>query len=172
MANDAYKKMAEQTVAALHVKCTGGHYSERLFRRVLVGPDSLYPLEILEWMRKFLDDPNPSIAASCLECLCAHGARIGDFHELICRRFADRIFGNRVIEIAERQRDPDTLSLFLEENSGYMNRAIIALKKTGNETYLTSLMFSNDDSFVKAVRRIASNDSDGTPPPGADPPLL
>ena len=161
MANEAYRRMAEQTVAGLRVKCTMGAYSERLFRRIAAGPDALYPPERLEWMRDFLDSPQQSIAASCLECLCAHGSRIGDFPELICRRFEGRIFSSRVIEIAERQNCPEILCLFLEEGSGYVSRAVLALKKTGNEGYLTPLLFSSDDTLVKSVMRIADGRKPG-----------
>ena len=149
-----YQRMAENYIAGLHVKCTRGIFSERLFRLVADGDSRFYPLEKLEWMKDFLSDPHEQIAAWCLECLCRHGYSLDEARDVIASRLKDRIFSNRVIDIAERMNNPGILLLFTEEEDAYVNRVIVALKNTGNESYLTTLMLSNNDSLVKALCRI------------------
>ena len=149
-----YQRMVDNNIAMLHIKCTRGIFNERLFRTVANGDTRFYTLEKLEWMKGFISDRNEHIASGCLDCLCRHGYKMSEARDVIASRLRDRIFSNRVIEIAERENDPDTLLLFMEEKDAYINRVILALKNTGNESYLTTLMLSENETLVKAVNRI------------------
>lgn len=149
-----YQKMVDNNIAMLHIKCTRGIFNDRLFRTIANGDDRFYTLEKLDWMKAFILDDNEHIAAGCLECLCRHGYDINNARDVIASRLKDRIFSNKVIEIAEKINNPDILLLFMEEKDAYINRVILALKNTGNDAYLTTLMLSENETLVKAINRI------------------
>ena len=44
-----YIKMAENNINVLHIKCTRGIFSERLFKTISKGSDNYYPLEKITW---------------------------------------------------------------------------------------------------------------------------
>lgn len=152
--SDAYARYADGYIALLHTKCTRGLFSPRLFKAVANGVEKYYPLEKIEWMKEFLNDTNQQIAAGCLECLVSHGMKLGDITDLIEARKDDRIFSHMVIDLATKLNDPDTLLIFVDEDSAYLNKVILALKGTGNESYLTSLMLSDNQNLAMAVNRI------------------
>ena len=149
-----YTRIADTNIATLKSKCLRGLYSERMFRTIAKGGDKFYTLEKLDWMKEFLNDGSQHIAAGCLECLCAHGYNLEDATEVILERIDDRIFSSKVIELAEKYDKPDVLIHFLDEEKCYVNRVIIALKKTHHEDYMTTLMLSENESLVKSVDRI------------------
>ena len=153
-ASPVYLRMVERNIALLKIKCTSGVYSERLFRTVGNGDGRLYTLDRIGWMKDFLSDPNEHIAAGCLDCLCRHGYDLAEATGVISSRLGDRMFSSKVIEIAERENRPDVLLMFMEEKDAYINRVIIALKKTGNESYLTTLMLSENEDLVRAIDRM------------------
>ena len=151
-----FDQIADRNIASLRIKCTLGKYSDRMFSPVTRGMTKYYTLEKLEWMKPHLSNPNQHIAAGCLECLCAHGYDLNDSLELIRSRVNDRIFSNKVIELAEKYDKPDVLLEFVDENNGYRNRVILALKKTHHESYLTTLLLSEKDEIANSVNRIIS----------------
>jgi len=153
----AYNRIADTNIATLKSKCLRGLYSERMFRTIAKGLDKFYTLEKLDWMKEFLSDHNQHIAANCLECLCSHGYPLEDATDVIMERIDDRIFSSKVIELAERHDKPEVLLYFMDEDKGYVNRVIIALKKIHHEDYLTTLMLSDNESLVKSVDRMTRN---------------
>ena len=150
----AYDRIADTNIATLKSKCLRGLYSERMFKTIAKGLDRFYSLEKLDWMKEFLKDGNQHIAAGCLECMCAHGYNLEDATEIMLERIDDRIFSSKVIELAEKYDKPDVLIHFMDEEKGYVNRVIIALKNIHHEDYLTTLMLSENESLVKSVDRI------------------
>jgi len=151
-----YMKIAENNINLLHMKCNRGIYSEHTFKTIINGSDKYYSLEKIEWMKDFLEHNNQNIATSCLECLCKHGLNINDIKNVLKRQLKNRLFSLKAIEIAEKQDNPDVLLMFMEEEDGYINRVILALKNTKHEDYMTTLMLSNNDNLVKSVNRITS----------------
>ena len=149
-----YRKMAEKNIAMLHVKCTRGIFSDRLFKTVSRGADQFYPLQDLMWMTDFLRCEEQHIAAGCLEALVRHGYRLSDCEDVLRDRVRDRIFSNTAIDLAGEMNKPDTLLIYMDEDLGYLNKVIVTLKKTRNESYLTTLMLSENDALVNAVNRI------------------
>ena len=150
----AYDRIADTNIATLKSKCLRGLYSERMFKTIAKGLDKFYSLEKLDWMKEFLRDGNQHIAAGCLECMCAHGYNLEDATDVMLERIDDRIFSSKVIELAEKYDKPDVLIHFMDEEKGYVNRVIIALKNIHHEDYLTTLMLSENESLVKSVDRI------------------
>ena len=150
----AYDRIADTNIATLKSKCLRGLYSERMFKTIAKGLDRFYSLEKLDWMKEFLKDGNQHIAAGCLECMCAHGYSLEDATDILLERIDDRIFSSKVIELAEKYDKPDVLIHFMDEEKGYVNRVIIALKNIHHEDYLTTLMLSENESLVKSVDRI------------------
>jgi len=71
--------------------------------------------------------------------------------------FHKKLWCEKIIEMAELQDNPDILLFFLEEEHGYINRAVLALKKTGHDNYLTSLLLSDNMNMVKSINRIINN---------------
>ena len=155
--NKIYYKIAEKTIGQLKEKCLKNEFSPRLFTMVKNGLNKFYQLESLMWMESFLSSENQNIASECLRCLCAHGYDIEKIKNIIQDRINDKIFSSTVIEIAEQQNKPEILIMYLDENNGYLNRVILALKKTNNESYLTMLMFSDDDDITKSISRMINN---------------
>lgn len=153
MDKSALKRIALNNLNILHTKCTRGIYTEKLFKSILRNI-YLYEFEELKWMYEFVNSPNELIALNCLEVLCSSGASISEFSDLIKDNFDKRQWCHKFIELAEKQNDPDSLLFFLEEDGIYINRAILALKRNKQETYLTALMLSDDENLVKAVVRI------------------
>lgn len=151
-----YIKMAENNINVLHIKCTRGIFSERLFKTISKGSDNYYPLEKITWMKEFLEDNNQNIAVGCLECLCKHGMKLDDIIDIIQRRMKDNMFSLKVIELAEKEDNPNLLLLFMDEENHYINRVILALKNTKHEDYLTTLMLSDNEKLVNAVNRITN----------------
>lgn len=151
------ERMADNNIALLHMKCTRGIYSQKLFSIVSNGQDRFYNIEKLSWMKPFVYGTSQQIAAGCLECLCMHGMDLNDFNDVIESRINDRIFSLKVIEIAEKKNNPDSLMRFVEAGSVYLNRVIIALKKTGNDSYLVPLMVSGDSGLESVVNRITES---------------
>jgi hypothetical protein len=149
-----YIKIAENTINLLHIKCNKGIYSDRLFKTIRNGSDKYYPLSKLEWMKDFLEGTNQNIATCCLECLCKHGLDLEEIRDIISNKIKDKLFSLKVIEMAEKYNKPDILLLFMEEDDFYINRVILALKNTNNESYLTTLMLSDNDKLVKSINRI------------------
>lgn len=152
--SSTYTRIADNHISALKSKCLRGLYSERSFRTVARGLDKFYSLDKLEWMKEYLDSSNQHIASGCLECLCAHGYNLEESMELVHSRIDDKIFSSKVIELAEKYDKPEILLVYMDENKGYINRVIIALKKTHHEDYLTTLLLSENDALVKSVDRI------------------
>lgn len=151
------ERMADSHIALLHTKCTRGLYSQKLFSIVSSGSDRLYPLDKILWMQSFVCGQNQQIAAGCLECLCSHGMSLDDFSDIIESRINDRIFTLKVIDIAERNNNPDVLARFLEIGSIYMNRALLAIKRTGNDSYLVPLMVSGNLDMESVANRITES---------------
>lgn len=151
-----YIKMAENNINVLHIKCTRGIYSERLFKTISRGSNNYYPLEKLIWMKEFLEDNNQNIATYCLECLCNHGMKLDDITDILQRKINDRMFSLKAIEMAEKEDNPNILLMFMDEENYYVNRVILALKNTKHEDYLTTLMLSENERLVQAVNRITS----------------
>lgn len=152
-----YEKVAENVIRNLKLKCQRGTYSEGYFRTAIRGLNKFYPLDKLEWMRDCLTDQNQHIASGCLECLCSHGMNIFEVNNVLEQRIDDKIFSTKAIEIAEKQNSPETLILYMDEEKGYVNRVIIALKKTHNEAYMTTLMMSDNDNLVRAVNKMTND---------------
>lgn len=151
-----YMNIAEKNINLLHIKCKRNIYSERMFKTIINGSNKYYPLEKIEWMKDYLESDNQKLATSCLECLCKHGLNINDIQDILKERMKDKLFSIKAIEIAEKQNNPDILLLFMEEEYGYINRVILALKNTNHEDYLTTLMLSNNEKLVQAVNRITN----------------
>lgn len=150
----AYNRIADGNIAALKSKCLRGMYSASMFRTVSKGLDKFYSLDKLEWMKGFLSDGNQLIASGCLECLCSHGYNLDDAIDVILSRIDDKMFSSKVIELCEKHDKPDILIHFMDEDKGYVNRVIIALKKTHHEDYMTTLMLSENEELVRSVDRI------------------
>jgi hypothetical protein len=108
-------------------------------------------------MKEFLNDLNQHIAAGCLMCLCAHGYDLTDATATLQARIDDKIFSSKAIELAEKYDKPDVLLLYMDEEKGYVNKVIIALKKTHHEDYMTTLMLSENEALVNSVNRITRN---------------
>ena len=155
--SNTYSRIADNNIKALKSKCLRGLYSEAMFRTVIKGLDKFYSIDKLDWMKSFLNDRNQHLATGCLECLCAHGYDLNDAIDVIQSRIDDKIFSSKVIELAEKYDKPDILLLFMDEEKGYVNRVLIALKKTHHEDYMTTLMLSENESLVKSVDRITKN---------------
>lgn len=149
-----YAQIAERTINILHTKCTRGIYAERMFNTIKNGSSKYYPLEKISWMKDFLEDKNQNMAACCLECLCSKGFDLEEAREILQKRLQDRFFSLKAIEIAEKLNNPSILLIYTEEDDLYINRVILALKNTKNESYLTTLMLSDNDTLVKSVNRI------------------
>ena len=145
---------ADKNINLLHIKCNRGIYSELLFKRVIHGNPKVYTLDKLDWLKDFINHKNEQIATGAMEALCMHGINIEEFTEDIKNNLHRSLFSFKVIDIAEKQDKPDVLLLFLEENSKYMNRAILALKRKKHDNYLTILLLSNNPSLTKAIARI------------------
>lgn len=145
-------KMAENNLNMLKIKCRKGIFSEISFQNVIKWKH--YSLNELEWMKDFLEDKNQQIASHCLECLAVHGADLNDFKDIIKKRIKDNIYANKVIELAEKQNKPKILLLFMDEENNYINRVILALKRTGNESYMTTLMLSDNEMLLKSIDRL------------------
>ena len=153
----SYMKIAENNINILHIKCNRGIYSERLFKTVINSSDKYYSLEKIEWMKDFLESENHNIATGCLESLCKHGLNLDDIKDVLIKKMKDKLFSLKAIEIAEKTNNPDILLLYMEEDDFYINRVILALKKTNNESYLTTLMLSDNEKLVKSVNRIVDS---------------
>ena len=150
-----HEQIADKFIALLKVKCTRGIYVDHLFRQVSHGPAQFYPLEKLLWMEKFLDSENQQIAADCLRCLCLRGKQLSDYRQVLQDRIQDKVFSSKVIALAEDLNDPNSLILYMDEQLYYVNRVIIALKRTHNESFLTPFMFSENETLARAVMKIA-----------------
>lgn len=157
MDNQLARKMALNNLNIFHIKCTRGIYNDRLFRFVLNNVGN-YTKEDIEWMREFVNSSNELIGTGCLEILCSAGASTTEFASYVSGNLEKKQWCYKFIELAEKQNDPDSLLFFLEEDGIYLNRAILALKRNKQESYLTTLMFSDNDDFTKAVTRIVDNE--------------
>lgn len=154
--NSRYTRIADNNISALKSKCLRGLYTEWMFRTVTRGLDTFYSLEKLEWMKEYFTHRNEHIAASCLECLCAHGYNLEDAMDVITSRVDDKVFSNKVIELAEKYDKPDVLLNFMDEGKGYVNKVILALKKMHHEEYMTTLMMSDNEMLVKSVNKLTN----------------
>ena len=85
--------------------------------------------------------------------LCAKGVSIKEFHNLIEENKEDSFWSLKIIDIAEKQKSPETLLFYLDENGKFINRAILSLKRIKQESYLTTLLLS-DSSIAKTISKI------------------
>lgn len=154
--SNTYERVAENVIKNLKSKCQRGIYSEGFFRTAIRGLNKFYPLSKIDWMKDYLTDHNQHIASGCLECLCSHGMNISDVNDILAQRIDDRMFSTTAIEMAEKQNKPETLIIYMDEDKGYVNRVIMALKKTHNEEYMTTLMMSDNGNLVKAVNKMTN----------------
>ena len=157
MAVSIQEQIADKNINLLHVKCTMGVYNKMIFRAVIWGNPKYYTLSKLDWMKQFICADNELIAANCIECLCTHGWDIDEILPEIPANFHRHLWCDKVIEMAEKQDKPDLLLHFLEEESVYLNKAILALKRKGHENYLTTLLLSNNPSITRAIMRMTKN---------------
>lgn len=146
--------LAERRLSILRIQCTRGTAQERAFSDVADGPDSLYPLSSLEWMRRFVGTGPDRVAAGCLLCLCSHGARTEEFREVLSGRIGDPMLSQAAIRMAEKQNDPETIAIYLGEGSPAVNAAIMSLRRSGNDSYLTMMMLSDDPMVKSAMDRL------------------
>lgn len=152
--DDYQHRFVDTTLTLLKEKCSKGEYHDRLFKRVIAGLKRYFTIEKLEWMREYVNHPNQMIAAACLESLCTHGAKVSEFADLIEQNYPRRSWCEMMILMAEKQNDPNVLLAFLDEKYGYINRVIIALKNTKNDSYLTTLLLSDNVTLASAVDRM------------------
>jgi len=124
-----YDKIADKFIAILKIKCNMGVFAEHLFRQVE--------------------------KANCLRCLCSKGKKLADYRDLLAERIMDKVFSSKAISIAEDFNEPSVLVVYMDENLFYVNRVILALKRTHNESYLTPFMFSENEELAKAAMKIA-----------------
>lgn len=150
-----YDEIADKFIALLKIKCTMGVFAEHLFRQVEKGDAQYYSLEKILWMEDFLTHQNENIASRCLRCLCSKGKKLSDYKQILCDRIKDKLFSSKAIALAEELNDPASLVMYMDEDLFYVNRIIIALKRTHNESYLTPFMFSENETLAKAVIKIA-----------------
>ena len=61
-------------------------------------------------------------------------------------------FCSEVVEIAEEQDDPETVLGIVDKNPNMIGLVITTLKRMGKQEYLTSFLFSGDESIVKLVK--------------------
>ena len=150
-----FRDVFESRIALLKSRCSRGVHSAWLFQKIIEGSDAMYPLQKILWMKDFLQCKNQSIAADCLSCLCHHGMSLKEVSEILDFRKRDRVFSNRAIDLAERERNPGILVKYIDdENDNYVNRVVLALKKIGEESYLTNLLFSESDITSNGVYKI------------------
>ena len=83
-----------------------------------------------------------------------HGAGGTAIGKKLSEELGIPVYERKVIELAEKYDKPDVLIHFMDEEKGYVNRVIIALKNIHHEDYLTTLMLSENESLVKSVDRI------------------
>lgn len=150
-----YEKIADKFIALLKIKCNLGVFAEHLFRQVERGNSQFYTLEKIIWMEDFLKSANENIAASCLRCLCSKGKNLADYRQLLVDRIMDKMFSSKAIAIAEDFNQPQVLVVYMDESLCYVNRVILALKRTHNESYLTPFMFSENEKLAKVAMKIA-----------------
>lgn len=151
------RKIALNNLNIFHIKCTRGIYNERLFKCILNNINQ-YTEEDINWMKEFVNSSNELIGTGCLEILCNAGFNVSEFSECIKDNENNRQWCYKFIELAEKQNDPESLLFFIEENGFYLNRAILALKRNKQESYLTTLMLSDNINLVKAIMRIIGNE--------------
>lgn len=151
-----YIKIAENTINLLHTKCKRGIFADRLFKTISRGSNKYYSLEKIIWMKDFLEDSNQNIATSCLECLCNRGMKLNEIYDILQRKIKDKLFSFKAIDMAEKENNPDILLLYMEEEDFYINRVILALKRTGNESYLTTLMLSDNENLVQTINKMTN----------------
>lgn len=157
MDNQALRKIALNNLNIFHVKCTRGIYNDRLFKFILNNIGQ-YTKEEIEWMRGFVNSPSELIGTGCMEILCNSGVKVSEFSDYIQNNLKNGQWCHKFIELAEKQNDPDAMLPFLEEDEIYINRVILALKRNKQESYLTTLMMSDNENLVKAVTRIIDNE--------------
>lgn len=157
--DNSQQKFEDTYISLLKRRCAEGKYQENLFKKVIIGGKYNFPLEKIEWMRDYVNHENQLIGAGCIEVLCRKGVLVSEFQSLITENFHKKVWCEKIIQMAELQDDPVTIISFLEEDSGYINRAVLALKKTNHKNYLTSLLLSNNKVLAKAINRIIKNDS-------------
>lgn len=145
-------KQLQNNIKLLHIKCNQNIFYERLFQYVLVK-QRYFDLEDVEWMRKFTNHSNKRISIYCITILCAKGISIKEFHNLIEENKEDSFWSLKIIDIAEKQKSPETLLFYLDENGKFINRAILSLKRIKQESYLTTLLLS-DTPLAKTISKI------------------
>lgn len=146
-------------LALLKTKCKEGKFHQVFFNRVIVSGKADFKLETILWMNEYTNHENELMASACLECLCRKGMPVSDFEELIINNLNRKIWCEKIIQMAELQKNPSVLLSFLDENSGYINRVVLALKKMECENYLTTLLLSDDTKLVKSINRIIKTDA-------------
>lgn len=151
-----YEKIAEKNLAVLQTKLTRDIYSSQIFKMIINGSDKYYPLDKILFLKNYINHKNEHIAADSLECLCKHGFDLNEAVDVIKERIKNRFFSNKVIELAGKMNLPDILLLFMNEEDGYINKVILTLKKTNNESYLTTLMFAKDEDIVKTINKLTT----------------
>jgi hypothetical protein len=145
-------KQLQNNINLLHIKCNRNIFYERLFQYVLYK-QRYFDLEDVEWMREFVEHPNKRISIYCIIILCNKGVSVKEFNYLIEDNKQDSFWSLKMIELAEKQKCPDTLLFYLDEDGKYINRAILSLKRIKQESYLTSLLLS-DNPIAKTVSKI------------------
>lgn len=139
-------------IKLLHIKLNKNIFYERLFQYVLYK-QRYFDLEDVEWMRDFVNHPNEKISIYCITILCCKGVSVKDFSNLIEQNKKNSYWSLKMIKLAEKQKNPNVLLMYLDEDGKYINRAILSLKRLKMESYLTSLLLL-DNSIAKTVSKI------------------
>lgn len=155
--NNFLKEIALNNLNIFHTKCTRGIYNDKLFK-FIINNIRQFNSDDIEWIKEFVNSSNELIASACLEITCTAGTPVSEFNDIIEVNLNRNKWCHKFIDIAEKQNDPESLLFFINENEIYLNRVILALKRMKQETYLTTLLISDNENLSNSVMRIINNE--------------
>lgn len=87
-----------------------------------------------------------------LKFLCKNGYRLNQFEQL-----KDKKHFYTMIQIAKNNEDSDFLLQVLDEKNQFLVSVVQALISIGKKQLLISLLFSEDEQVVNAIRKVMKN---------------
>ena len=132
-----------------------GFLSENRVKHLLqYSPDAFEPEDFL-FLERLLDSsskiPDEDKRRTVL-LLCHFRNPVGKYFKFLPENMFTSRFCSDIAEIAEKQNDPETVLGIADKNPNMVGLVITTLKRMRKQEYLTSFLFSNDESIVKLVK--------------------
>lgn len=123
-----------------------------IVRQILRFPKDSVDLSEIDYLVDVVRSGSATLKQNALKVLSHFGYDINNFQDIVLEQNSS--FISTFIKEAEKSKNLDALLIFLEEDSNFLNQTIHTIYKLGEYSYLSSLVFSQNNELSCHALRI------------------